>query len=132
MPANRGISALMPFPTFQEICSGCCTDVTVCIRTRSGMIVIRPATWRPLLRASSWVTSATFLELCSCGVREHHLCSEALTALEHILVFSDKHMLRSSHGQQMPREVAGQLPPILLDTSNNFPWAGNPARTVRT
>jgi hypothetical protein len=25
MPANRGISALMNFPTFQEICSGCCT-----------------------------------------------------------------------------------------------------------
>jgi hypothetical protein len=96
------------------------------------MIVIRPATWRPLLRASSWVSSATFLELCSCGVREHHLCSEALTALEYILVSSDKLMLRSSHGQQMPREVAGQLPPILLDTSNNILWAGNPARTVRT
>src|SRR5215208_6816072 len=27
---------------------GCCTDVTVCIRTRSGMIVIRPAAWSPL------------------------------------------------------------------------------------
>jgi hypothetical protein len=25
MPANRGISTLMPFPTFQEIYSGCCT-----------------------------------------------------------------------------------------------------------
>jgi hypothetical protein len=25
MTANRGISALMHFPTFQEICSGCCT-----------------------------------------------------------------------------------------------------------
>jgi hypothetical protein len=31
---------------------GCCTDVTVCIRTRSGMIVIRPAAWSPLMRAS--------------------------------------------------------------------------------
>jgi len=41
-------------------------------------------------------------------------------------------MLRSSHDQQMPREGAGQLPPSLLDTSNNFLWAGNPARTVRT
>jgi hypothetical protein len=25
MPANRGISALMHFPTFQDIHSGCCT-----------------------------------------------------------------------------------------------------------
>ena len=31
---------------------GCCTDVTVCIRTRSGNIVIRPAAWSPLMQAS--------------------------------------------------------------------------------
>jgi hypothetical protein len=31
---------------------GCCTDVTVCIRTRSGKIVIRPAAWSPLMQAS--------------------------------------------------------------------------------
>jgi hypothetical protein len=31
------------------------------MRTRSGMIVIRLATWRPLLRATSWVTSANFV-----------------------------------------------------------------------
>jgi hypothetical protein len=61
MPANRGISALMAFPTFQEIYSGCCTEVTACIRTRSGMIVIRPAAWRPFMRASSWVNSANFV-----------------------------------------------------------------------
>ena len=34
---------------------GCCTDGKACTRTRSGMIVIRPAPWRPLLRASSLV-----------------------------------------------------------------------------
>jgi hypothetical protein len=31
---------------------GCCTDVTVCIHTRSGKIVIRPAAWSPLMRVS--------------------------------------------------------------------------------
>jgi hypothetical protein len=36
---------------------GCCTDVTVCIRTRSRMIVIRPAAWSSLMRASSWERS---------------------------------------------------------------------------
>jgi hypothetical protein len=34
--------------------------------------------------------------------------------------------------QQMPCEVAGQLPALILDTSNNFLWADNPTRTVRT
>jgi len=32
MPANRGISGLMYFPTFHDIRSGCCTDVRACIR----------------------------------------------------------------------------------------------------
>jgi hypothetical protein len=90
IPANTLILYVNSFPDISGDLLGllhrCCTDVTVCIRTRSGMIVIRPATWRPLLRGSSWVSSATFIALCSCGVREHHLCSEALTALEHILV----------------------------------------------
>jgi hypothetical protein len=43
---------LAHFPAFQEIHSGCCTDVTVCIRTRSGKIVIRPAAWSPPMQAS--------------------------------------------------------------------------------
>jgi hypothetical protein len=43
------------FPTFQKMFSGCCTDVTLCISTRSGMIVIRPVTWSPY---ASFVLSA--------------------------------------------------------------------------
>jgi hypothetical protein len=51
---------MLPFSAFQDIYSGWCTEVTACIRTKSGRIVIRLATWRPHLRASSWVHSATF------------------------------------------------------------------------
>jgi hypothetical protein len=28
---------------------GCCTDSKACMRTRSGMIVIRPTAWRPFM-----------------------------------------------------------------------------------
>ena len=31
---------------------GCCTDVVVCIRIMSGKVVIRPAAWSSLMRAS--------------------------------------------------------------------------------
>jgi hypothetical protein len=48
------------YPNISADLLGCCTEVTACMRTKSGMIVIRSAAWRPLLRASSWVSSANF------------------------------------------------------------------------
>jgi hypothetical protein len=36
IPANSGISVLTRFSAFQEIYSGCCTEVTACIRTKPG------------------------------------------------------------------------------------------------
>src|SRR5215211_5854200 len=53
MPANDDFLSRILCSSSQEVYSGCCTDVTVCIRTRSRMIVIRPAAWSSLMRASS-------------------------------------------------------------------------------
>jgi hypothetical protein len=58
-PANGTILIIVLFLDISGyslgLLHGCCTEDTACIRIRSGMIVIRPAPWRPLRRASSLV-----------------------------------------------------------------------------
>src|SRR5215208_5180110 len=54
---------------------GCCTDVVVCIRIKSGKVVIRLAAWSSLMRASCQVISTAVdvfrRERSGCG-RESH------------------------------------------------------------
>ena len=51
----------LDFRRFTLVCCMVAVQGYSLMRTRSGMIVIRLATWRPLLRATSWVTSANFV-----------------------------------------------------------------------
>jgi hypothetical protein len=64
MPANVPILCLDAFPGISGdslgLLHGCCTDARDSIRTRSGTIVVRPATRGQLMRASPHVKSANF------------------------------------------------------------------------
>jgi hypothetical protein len=66
------------FGRFTRVCCMVAAQGYGLMRTKSGMIVIRPVAWRPLLRASSWVSSANFLCTEFSEIRQEFIANPSL------------------------------------------------------